>query len=386
MTTMVENVIGAGIDNRPPMLERVCITLVEENVITRPRTYEELTDKEKIHDECDIRATNIVLQGLPPDVYNLVNHHTVVKEIWDRVKLFIEGTKLLPQEHECKLYNELDMFTFEKGETIHAYYLRFSQLINDMNTIGMTVRKLQVNTKFVNNLQPKWSKFVTNVKLEKDMHESNFDQLYAYLSLNKPMAFSRTTITSRYAITHDIFQSKKPSHYSVWQGYNSERVGETKSEFCRSYGKTVYSTKKGKEFRVVKGEDAASSDIGIRDCDEAPSVRAVLMANLSSYDFYVLSKQNAMIMSVIDEMSNQVAKCNAVNLENMTVNESLNAELERYKEQIKKFKEQQKVDLNDREKYIDSQIREMIVNRNAKFAAFENEIHTLKLRLSKDKR
>ncbi|GJV27547.1 poly [ADP-ribose] polymerase 1, partial [Tanacetum coccineum] len=29
---------------------------------------QELTDKEKIHEECDIRTTNIVLQGLPPDV------------------------------------------------------------------------------------------------------------------------------------------------------------------------------------------------------------------------------------------------------------------------------------------------------------------------------
>ncbi|GJU54817.1 hypothetical protein Tco_1228531 [Tanacetum coccineum] len=43
------------------------------------------------------------------------------------------------------------------------------------------MQKLQVNTKFVNNLQPEWSKFVTDVKLAKDMHESSFDQLYAYL-------------------------------------------------------------------------------------------------------------------------------------------------------------------------------------------------------------
>ncbi|GKC20891.1 hypothetical protein Tco_1397474, partial [Tanacetum coccineum] len=47
----------------------------------RERTYEDLTDKEKIHKECDISATNIVLQGLPPDVYTLVDHHTIAKEI-----------------------------------------------------------------------------------------------------------------------------------------------------------------------------------------------------------------------------------------------------------------------------------------------------------------
>ncbi|GJW79101.1 hypothetical protein Tco_0140783 [Tanacetum coccineum] len=43
-------------------------------------------------------------------------------------------------------------------------------------------------------------------------------------------------------------------------------------------------------------------------------------------------QQNAMIMSIIEEMSSQVAKCNAVNQENKTVNESLTAQLERYKE------------------------------------------------------
>ncbi|GJT69590.1 hypothetical protein Tco_1028876 [Tanacetum coccineum] len=125
----------------------------------RDRTYKDLTEAEKIYEAYDIRATNIVLQGLPQDVYSLVNHHTDAKEIWDRVKLLIK----------------------EKGETIHSYYLRFAQLINDINTIGMSMQPIQVNTKFVNHLQPEWRKFVTDVKLAKDMHNTNFDHLYAYL-------------------------------------------------------------------------------------------------------------------------------------------------------------------------------------------------------------
>ncbi|GKA72975.1 hypothetical protein Tco_0779191 [Tanacetum coccineum] len=126
-------------------------------------------------------SSDLSIKGLPPDVYTLVNHHTVAKEIWDIVKLLIEGTELSLQERESKLYNEFDRFKFEKGETIHSYYLRCAQLINDMNTIEMTMKKLQVNTKFVKNHKPEWSKFVTNVKLAKDMHESSFDHLYAYV-------------------------------------------------------------------------------------------------------------------------------------------------------------------------------------------------------------
>ncbi|GKF14752.1 retrovirus-related pol polyprotein from transposon TNT 1-94, partial [Tanacetum coccineum] len=43
------------------------------------------------------------------------------------------------------------------------------------------MEQFQVNTKFLNNLPPEWSKFVTDVKLVKDLHTNNFDQLHAYL-------------------------------------------------------------------------------------------------------------------------------------------------------------------------------------------------------------
>ncbi|GJW20830.1 hypothetical protein Tco_0031452 [Tanacetum coccineum] len=85
MSTMPENVIVEGADNRPPMLEKSQYNTWQIRMLlslyTRPRTYKDLTDKEKISEECDIRATNVVLQGLPPDVYILVNHYTAAKEI-----------------------------------------------------------------------------------------------------------------------------------------------------------------------------------------------------------------------------------------------------------------------------------------------------------------
>ncbi|GKD56209.1 hypothetical protein Tco_1289596 [Tanacetum coccineum] len=158
-------------------------TIVEPGTKTTPatvkaRTYTDLTDKEKLRESVDITSTKIVLQGLPQVIYNLVNHNEDAKQIWDRVKLLIQGSELSLQELESKLYNDFDTFTSMPGETIHLYYMRFAQLINDMHTIGMSMKALQVNTKFVNHLQPKWSKFVTDVKLAKDMHTTNFDHLY----------------------------------------------------------------------------------------------------------------------------------------------------------------------------------------------------------------
>ncbi|GJR80363.1 hypothetical protein Tco_0151148 [Tanacetum coccineum] len=96
-------------------------TVIEENGTIRTKKYEELSATKKIQADYDCKATNIVLQGLPPYVYAIVNHHKVAKEIWDKVKLLMQGTKLSLQEKECKLYDEFDKFTFVKGLAIPMF-------------------------------------------------------------------------------------------------------------------------------------------------------------------------------------------------------------------------------------------------------------------------
>ncbi|GKD35469.1 hypothetical protein Tco_1250978 [Tanacetum coccineum] len=110
--------------------------------VTRPKEYTELTTAETIQANCDIKAINIILQGLPTEIYALVSQHR---------------------------------------ESLHEYYLRFTLLLNDMNIYKMPLEQFQVNTKFLNTLPAEWSKFVTNVKLVKDFHTTNVDQIHAHL-------------------------------------------------------------------------------------------------------------------------------------------------------------------------------------------------------------
>nr|GEW58681.1 ubiquitin carboxyl-terminal hydrolase 12-like [Tanacetum cinerariifolium] len=173
-------------------------TIAQEDGTTMTKKYEELSVAEKLQANCDLKATNIVLQGLPPDVYAIVNHYKFAKEIWDRVKLLMQGTKLSLQEIECKLYDEFDKFSFVKGETLYQYYWRFAQLINNMNVINMSMRPVQVNTKFLNSLPPEWSKFVTDVKLARDFHTTNYDQLYSYLEQHEAHANKTRLMRERY--------------------------------------------------------------------------------------------------------------------------------------------------------------------------------------------
>nr|GEX23173.1 putative reverse transcriptase domain-containing protein [Tanacetum cinerariifolium] len=98
----VETILS-GADNRPPMLEKDIYdswkirmelymmnkqhgrmilksvengplnwSSIEENGVTRPKKYSELSATEAIQADCDVKATNIILQGLPPEVYALV--------------------------------------------------------------------------------------------------------------------------------------------------------------------------------------------------------------------------------------------------------------------------------------------------------------------------
>ncbi|GJU90385.1 hypothetical protein Tco_1302808 [Tanacetum coccineum] len=57
----------------------------------RTRVYSDLSPEDKDRYNADIRATNILLQGLPKDIYTLINHYTKAKDIWDNVNMLLEG-------------------------------------------------------------------------------------------------------------------------------------------------------------------------------------------------------------------------------------------------------------------------------------------------------
>ncbi|GKG32151.1 hypothetical protein Tco_0427101, partial [Tanacetum coccineum] len=96
MTTLAKHIIVAGAENRPSMLEK--------SMHNSWASHKRLFIKGKKHgrmmldsidkDDCDVQAINIILHGLPPDVYALVNHQEVAKDIWDRVRLLMKGTEL----------------------------------------------------------------------------------------------------------------------------------------------------------------------------------------------------------------------------------------------------------------------------------------------------
>ncbi|GJX75452.1 hypothetical protein Tco_0314047 [Tanacetum coccineum] len=112
MTTLADKMILSGADNHSPMLEKdmydswkrrmelymmnkqhgrmilesvengpLIWPTIEENGVTRPKKYSKLSATEAIQVDYDVKATNIILQGLPPVVYALVSNHRIAKEL-----------------------------------------------------------------------------------------------------------------------------------------------------------------------------------------------------------------------------------------------------------------------------------------------------------------
>ncbi|GJV40846.1 hypothetical protein Tco_1419286 [Tanacetum coccineum] len=84
MITLAEFMILSGADNRPPMLDK------DLKWCDQDKKNEELSATEKIQADCDLKATNIILQGLPSDVYSLVNHHRVAKDLWEKIQVLMQ--------------------------------------------------------------------------------------------------------------------------------------------------------------------------------------------------------------------------------------------------------------------------------------------------------
>nr|GEX81902.1 retrovirus-related Pol polyprotein from transposon TNT 1-94 [Tanacetum cinerariifolium]GEY98902.1 retrovirus-related Pol polyprotein from transposon TNT 1-94 [Tanacetum cinerariifolium]GEY98911.1 retrovirus-related Pol polyprotein from transposon TNT 1-94 [Tanacetum cinerariifolium] len=145
MTSLADKAILSSADNRPSMLEKdmydswksrmelymlnrqhgrmilesvehgpLLWPTVEEDGVTKLKKYYELSAAEVIQANCDVKATNIILQALFLEIYALVSTHKVAKELWERIQMLMQGTSLTKHERECKLYDAFDKFAYRK--------------------------------------------------------------------------------------------------------------------------------------------------------------------------------------------------------------------------------------------------------------------------------
>nr|GEU84234.1 retrovirus-related Pol polyprotein from transposon TNT 1-94 [Tanacetum cinerariifolium] len=195
---------AAGTDNRPPMLvesdyeswkihiERYIRVIEGQGAaavqVTRDKTNEEFTEIENNRELADIQATNILSQGLPRHIFNILNQTRTRKEIWDNVELLMKSSGKSLQQKKEEIFDEYEQFCAIGNESIHDYFVHFHKMINDMKITQIDIHSHQMNTKFVNNLPSYWAKYVTNVKNNKDIPATTYVELYTYFKSYEPHA------------------------------------------------------------------------------------------------------------------------------------------------------------------------------------------------------
>ncbi|GJZ15936.1 hypothetical protein Tco_0551613 [Tanacetum coccineum] len=422
MTTLADKSLLSGGDNKPPMLEkhlydswksrmelymmnrphgRMILASVEKGPlvwptitvdgVTRPKEYTELTPAETIQADCDIKAINIILQFLPTEIYALVSQH--------------------------------------------------------------------LNTKFLNTLPAEWSKFVTDVKLVKDLHTTNVDQINAHLEQHERHAnevrlmHERNSNPLALVASHQITQSLYQSHQHSYQNsqhqqfvslYQSSQYGSPfeSQQYSINQSPTPHSiTYPPNNYQTSVHHNVYSLSSSIPQIEYSPTVNQQskfpqLDSGLTILVFkhgddpidainHVMSFLSAIVTSrypttnnqlrnssnprqqatindgrvhialaevhnpdnvnnnlinqAVQEMSSSeqsnvvnyseteitsdrniiclfsvLVNCTKINLENKSVNDTLSAELERYKDQVKVLKKGQNVDLNSKDNVLDS--------------------------------
>ncbi|GKA40806.1 hypothetical protein Tco_0733399 [Tanacetum coccineum] len=183
MTTLADKAILSGVDNRPPMLENDMYdswkSRMELYMLNRQngRMILESVESEELQADSDIKATNIILQGLPPEVYALVSNHKVAKELWEE-------------------------FSSHEG-------------IIGQNKKG-------------------------NVKLVRDLHTTNIDQLHAYLGKHEfhankvRLIHERNSYPLALVATHQMTQSPYQTHQNSHQ--NTQFQPQVSSYRSPQYG------------------------------------------------------------------------------------------------------------------------------------------------------
>ncbi|GJR36001.1 hypothetical protein Tco_1211685 [Tanacetum coccineum] len=347
--------------------------------VTRLKEYTELTPAESIQADCDIKAINIILQGLPTEIYALVSQYRVAKDLWEKIKLLMQGTSLTKQERECD--DPIDainhMMSFLTAVVTSRYPTTNNQLRNSSNPR----QQATINNGRV-TLQP--------IQGRQTSFAAGTSRTYTPGASGSNFGKQRTVICYNYkGEGHMSRQCTKPKRKRD-DSWFKEKVLLVQAQ---AHGQILNEEElafladpdipEGQSTQTVITHNAAyqADDLDAYDFDydELNSAKVSLIAEVHNHDNMNKNVVNQVVQvmpssqqsNVVNHseteitsdsniipysqyLKTQVANCTKTNLENKSVNDTLTAELERYKEQVKVLKEGQNVDLRSKDNISDT--------------------------------
>ncbi|GKA42599.1 hypothetical protein Tco_0735259 [Tanacetum coccineum] len=341
----------------------------EENVVTRPKKYYDVIRLQiAIQDDCDFKGNNDHSPKITPQIGLCTFHHNVYSPPLSIPQL--EYAPTFNQQQQQPEFPQLDLgltvLVFKQGDDpIDAINHMMSFL-----SVVITSRYPTTNNQLRNLSNPRQQATINDGRVTLQPVQGR--------QISFTMGISRT-------YTPGASGSNTGKQRTVIS--NGQILHEEELAFLADPGSTeVQAT------QTVITQNAAyqANDLDAYDFDydELNTAKVALMANLSHYGLDALAEvhnldnvDNHMInqgVQVISssEQSNVVnyseteitsdsnvipySQCvkdsqqGAINLDNKSVNDTLTAELERYKEQVKVLKEGQNVDLKSKDNVLDS--------------------------------
>ncbi|GJT47298.1 retrovirus-related pol polyprotein from transposon TNT 1-94 [Tanacetum coccineum] len=415
---------------------------IEENGVTRTKKYDELSATEKIQADCDVKSTNIILQGLPSDVYALVNNHRIAKDLWERIQLLMQVHQdaypqppSIPQiEYSVSTVNQqTHLAEFPQIDSGLAVPM-FKQGDNPIDAINKMMPFLST---VISSHFPS-----TNNQLRNSSNPRQQATIHDGRVTDQPLQGRQSSYATGTSGTRANVLGTGGSNSGqqrVFKCFNCQRQAQGSGKVLNEEELPFLADPRvteGPVSQTVITHNAAyqADDLDAYDfeCDEISTAQEILMANLSCYGSDVLSEvphseythndmlyqsvqempyseqthlvnhpeteinsdsniipysqylletqnatvhdtnssaqQDAMILSVFEQLSNQVTNCNKVNKDNLIANESLFVELERYKNQFTDFEKE----INSLKQTLSEQLKEKETLTKT-FNVFKNE-------------
>ncbi|GKB51830.1 hypothetical protein Tco_0902583 [Tanacetum coccineum] len=196
MSTLNQQTLAdSGANERPPMLEkgnyipwesRPMISNSDKPTKQILEPLSKMTKGNKKQYIVDVKVMNYLLQAIPNDIYNSVDACKNAKDMWERIKRLMFGYDVTSHVRHSRLMDEFDKFAAKEKESLEYVYERLITLVNIMDRNNVRPILVSINTKFLNCLQPEWSKYVTMVRHNQTGDTVSYDELYDSLVQFEP--------------------------------------------------------------------------------------------------------------------------------------------------------------------------------------------------------
>ncbi|GJY06762.1 hypothetical protein Tco_0373816 [Tanacetum coccineum] len=258
--TYQQSLADAGSETRPPMLERgpyqFEMFIPNNSTVPKLQTAEDLQGDALLHYDAEIELMNLILLSIPNDIYNYVDAYTSAKDMWKQVE----------------------------REALVSVYNHFAQLMNDLERNDMHFLIVTINTKFLNSLQPKWLKYVTQVRLAKHLTVDTFDDLFYCLQQFKKLV--NVSRAKKLKKSHDPLALVAHTETKQSQG---DRVN-IQSRFSGNAGRNNRQAYVQEE--IVKGSNAPNATGNPRVQDSKYFMEQMLLAKQDEAGVILTDEQN----------------------------------------------------------------------------------------------